>query len=174
MYRNLYICTGSYVLYELTRYLWFCTGTYMPVCRGTKHSRGTSTPACVLRTPAVKNYIIGTVVNIYSIRSILLFPKGTKLNSVLILSVCLYNLLERQPMKFCCYVGVVSIPTTPVRAACVLPMCKAGSYFRLRSLLLSVYSFWPRTELSHRFGSACQICKPPFNFKFCVPLREEV
>ena len=34
----------------------------MPVCRGTKHSRGTFTPACVLRTPAVKNYIIGTVV----------------------------------------------------------------------------------------------------------------
>ena len=35
----------------------------MPVCRGLKHSRGTSTPACVLRTPAVKNYITGTVVN---------------------------------------------------------------------------------------------------------------
>ena len=77
-------------------------------------------------------------------------------------------------MKFCCYVGVVSIPTTPVRAACVLPMCKAGSYFRLRSLILSVCSFWPQTELSHRFGSARQICKPPFNFKFCVPLREEI
>ena len=43
-------------------------------------------------------------------------------------------------MEFCCYVGVVS-PTTPVRTACVLPMCKAGSYFRLRSLLLSVCSF---------------------------------
>ena len=45
-------------------------------------------------------------------------------------------------MKFCCYVGVVSIPTTPVQAACVLHMCKAGSYFRLRSLLLSVCLFW--------------------------------
>ena len=44
-------------------------------------------------------------------------------------------------MKFYCYVGVVSIPTTPVHAACVLPMCKAGSYFRLRPLLLSVCSF---------------------------------
>ena len=43
-------------------------------------------------------------------------------------------------MEFCCYVGVVS-PTTPVRTACVLPICKAGSYFRLRSLLLSVCSF---------------------------------
>ena len=46
-------------------------------------------------------------------------------------------------MIFFYYVGVVSIPTTPVRAACVLPMCKAGLYFRLRSLLLSVCSFWP-------------------------------
>ena len=67
----------------------------MPVCRGTKHSRGTSTPACVLRTPAIKNYIIGTVVKtlslsiyIYSIRSILFFPKSTKLNSVLYVFVC--------------------------------------------------------------------------------------
>ena len=59
-------CTRAYtyVLYELTRYLCFCIGTCMPVCRGTKHSRGTSTPACVMRTPAVKNYIIGTVVKI--------------------------------------------------------------------------------------------------------------
>ena len=56
--------TCTYVLYELTRYLCFCIGTCMPVCRGTKHSRGTSTPACVMRTPAVKNYIIGTVVKI--------------------------------------------------------------------------------------------------------------
>ena len=45
-------------------------------------------------------------------------------------------------MKFCCYVGVVSIPTTPVQAACVLHVLKAVSYFRLRSLLLSVCSFW--------------------------------
>ena len=45
-------------------------------------------------------------------------------------------------MKFCCYVGVVSIPTTPVQAACVLHMGKAGPYFRLRALLLSVCSFW--------------------------------
>ena len=52
-----------------------CTGTCMSVrcepttvlCsfplrsyRGTKHSRGTSTPACLMRTPAVKNYILGT------------------------------------------------------------------------------------------------------------------
>ena len=60
-------------------------------------------------------------------------------------------------MEFCCYVGVVS-PTTPVRTACVLPIYKTGSYFRLRSLLLSVCSFvLARTELSHRFGSACQI-----------------
>ena len=29
--------------------------------RGTKHSRGTRTPAYLMRTPAVKNYIIGTV-----------------------------------------------------------------------------------------------------------------
>ena len=29
-----------YCLYELTRYLLFCTGTCMPVCRGTEHSRG--------------------------------------------------------------------------------------------------------------------------------------
>ena len=43
-------------------------------------------------------------------------------------------------MEFCCYVDVVS-PTTPVRTACDLPMCKAGSYFRLRSLLLSMCSF---------------------------------
>ena len=43
-------------------------------------------------------------------------------------------------MEFCYYVGVVS-PTTPVRTACVLPMCQAGSYFRHRSLLLSVRSF---------------------------------
>ena len=43
-------------------------------------------------------------------------------------------------MEFCCYVGVVS-PTTLVRTACVLPMCQAGSYFRHRSLLLSVRSF---------------------------------
>ena len=29
-----------YCLYELTRYLLFCTGTCMPECRGTEHSRG--------------------------------------------------------------------------------------------------------------------------------------
>ena len=177
-YEQMSSCTRTctYVLYELTRYLLFSTGTCIPVCRGTKHSRATSTPACVLRTPAVKNYIIGTVVKtsyIYSIRSILLFP-NTELNRVLILCVCLYNLLERQQMKFCCYVGVVSIPTTPVHAACVLLMCKAGSYFHLRSLLSRcVRSIWPRTDLSHRFGSACQICKPAFNFKFRVLLRKE-
>ena len=60
-------------------------------------------------------------------------------------------------MEFCCYVGVVS-PTTPVHTACVLPMCKAGLYFRLRSLLLSVCSFVlapDRTEPP--LGSACQI-----------------
>ena len=58
-YEQMSSCTRTctYVLYELTRYLWFCTGTCMPVCRGTKHSRGTSTPACVLRTSAVKNTI---------------------------------------------------------------------------------------------------------------------
>ena len=44
-------------------------------------------------------------------------------------------------MKICCYVGVVSIPKTPVQATCVLLMCKAGPYFRLRVLLLSVCSF---------------------------------
>ena len=58
-YEQMSSCTRTctHVLYELTRYLWFCTRTCMPVCRGTKHSRGTSTPACVLRTPAVKNTI---------------------------------------------------------------------------------------------------------------------
>ena len=61
--------------------------------RGTKHSRGTSTPACLMRTPAVKNYNIGTV-----------------------------------------YV------------------LSSGMYL----------------------ASACQICKPPSNFKFRVPLREEI
>ena len=63
-YEQMSSCTRTctYVLYELTRYLWFCPGTCMPVCRGTKHSHGTSTPWCVLRTPAVKNYMIGTVV----------------------------------------------------------------------------------------------------------------
>ena len=63
-YEQMSSCTRTctYVLYELTRYLCFGTGTCMPVCRGTKHSRGTSTPACVMRTPAVKSYIIGTVV----------------------------------------------------------------------------------------------------------------
>ena len=45
-------------------------------------------------------------------------------------------------MKVCYYVGVVSIPTTPVQAASVLHMCKAGPYFRLRALLLSVCSSW--------------------------------
>ena len=45
-------------------------------------------------------------------------------------------------MKFCCYVGVVSILTIPVQAACVLHVCRAGPYFRLRALLLSLCSFW--------------------------------
>ena len=45
-------------------------------------------------------------------------------------------------MEFCYYVGVVSIPTTPVQAACVLHMCKAGPYFRLQALFISVCSFW--------------------------------
>ena len=45
-------------------------------------------------------------------------------------------------MKNCYYVGVVSIPTAPVQAACVVHMCKAGPYFRLSALLLSVCSSW--------------------------------
>ena len=63
-YEQMSSCTKTctYVLYELMRYFCFCTGTCMVVCRGTKHSRETSTPACVMRTPAVKTYIIGTVV----------------------------------------------------------------------------------------------------------------
>ena len=77
-------------------------------------------------------------------------------------------------MKFCYYVGVISIPTTPVQAACVLHTCKTGPYVRLRALLISVcVRSGPRTALSPRFTSACQICEPPSNFKFRVPLREE-
>ena len=62
LYEQMSSCTRTctYVLYELTRYLGFCTRICMPVCRGTKHSRGTSTPACVVRIPPVKNYTIGT------------------------------------------------------------------------------------------------------------------
>ena len=66
-YEQMSSCTRTCtcVLYELTRYFCFCTGTCMPVCRGTKNLRGTSTPACVMRSPVVKNYIIGTVVKTY-------------------------------------------------------------------------------------------------------------
>ena len=51
-----------YVLVRSYEQMSSCTRTCMPVCHGTERSRGTSTPVCVFRTPAVNRYITGTVV----------------------------------------------------------------------------------------------------------------
>ena len=39
--------------------------------RRTKYSRETSTPACLMRTPVVKNYVLGTV---YVLNSGIMYP----------------------------------------------------------------------------------------------------
>ena len=76
-------------------------------------------------------------------------------------------------MKFYYYVGVVSIPMTPVQAACVLHMCKAGPYFRLRVFLLSVCSFWAPDRAEPLLCECVPDLQAALKFQFCVPLRGE-
>ena len=64
--------------------------------------------------------------------------------------------------------GVVYISTTPVQAACVGHMCKAGSYSSLRPLLPSVCSSWAQERSEPPLCECMADCKPPLHF-VCSP-----